>query len=255
MNSRQERERDFHNKSFSELTRKDNTEKYYAVARDSRKFYQDFLKKNCENKKILEYGCGPGGYSFALAKCNTEVYGIDVSDVAIDKARKTAEKENLKMSFQVMDAENLNFADKTFDIICGIGILHHLDLKRAYSEIARTIKDDGCAIFIEPIGHNPIINFYRYITPNIRTEDEHPLLMKDLNMAQTYFKRIDIHFYYLTSLMVVPFRHMKIFNKLLTLFGAIDKVLFTILPFTKRFAWTAVMVLAEPREKALLSKS
>jgi len=51
-----------------------------------------------------------------------------------------------------MNAEELKFADDYFDIVCGGAILHHLDLNKALSEIARVLKPDGKAIFVEPLG-------------------------------------------------------------------------------------------------------
>lgn len=40
--------------------------------------------------------------------------------------------------------------------------------------------------FSEPLGHNPIINWYRNRTPEMRTEDEHPLLIKDIEFAKIF---------------------------------------------------------------------
>ena len=34
-------------------------------------------------------------------------------------------------------------------------------------------------LFFEPLGTNPFINFYRYLTPSSRSKDEHPLLKED----------------------------------------------------------------------------
>jgi hypothetical protein len=48
------------------------------------------------------------------------------------------------------------------------------DLSLACSEIARVLRPGGPAIFVEPLGHNPLINAYRKRTPALRTVDEHP---------------------------------------------------------------------------------
>ncbi len=86
-----------------------------------------------------------------------------------------------------MDAENLKFNDHTFDLVYGSGILHHLSIEKAIVEIKRVLKKDGRAIFYEPLGHNIFINIFRLLTPSLRSEDEHPLLIKDLELIKRTF--------------------------------------------------------------------
>jgi ubiquinone/menaquinone biosynthesis C-methylase UbiE len=75
--------------------------------------------------------------------------------------------------FDVMNAEELEFEDAAFDVIFGSGIIHHLDVPRAYSELARVLAPGGSAVFVEPLGHNPLIRVFRNRTPELRTPDEH----------------------------------------------------------------------------------
>ena len=90
------------------------------------------------------------------------VVGIDISDVAIEKARGASRAAGIENAeYRRMNAEFLEFDDNSFDLICGTAILHHLDLTRAYSELARVLKPGGLAVFMEPLGHNPLINVYR----------------------------------------------------------------------------------------------
>jgi len=130
MQKRKQRERAFHNKSFAEGTRV-KTHKYYLVSKQDTEFYDNFLKTNAEGKSVLEYGCGTGSLiNLLLGARAQKTTGIDISEVAIGQAKQKYEKEVAtgKVSFQVMDAEALEFADSTFDLICGKSILHHLDL-------------------------------------------------------------------------------------------------------------------------------
>jgi SAM-dependent methyltransferase len=145
-----------------------------------------------------------------------------------------------------MDAENTDFADQSFDLVCGTGILHHLDLEKAYSELARILKPGGRAIFLEPLGHNPLINLYRKLTPSLRSQDEHPLKIKDLRFARQFFNRIRIKYFHLLILMAVPFRSTTIFEFLINILGAIDGIIFTLAPLLRRYAWTAVMEFYDP---------
>ena len=146
-----------------------------------------------------------------------------------------------------MNAEDLKFDDDYFDIVCGGAILHHLDLNKALSEITRVLKPDGKAIFVEPLGHNPLINLYRRFTPSLRTKDEHPLLMRDLKLMRDYFHQVDVRYFHLLSLLAVPFHKLSTFHSLLKITETIDKVVLQI-PFLKRQAWQAVIMLYKPRK-------
>src|SRR5438270_352918 len=83
---------------------------------------------------------------------------IAMAPVAMEIARQQAEREGLAIDFAVMDAEHTTFPDASFDLIVGSGILHHLDLDRTYTEIARLLAPGGRAVFVEPLGHNALIN-------------------------------------------------------------------------------------------------
>lgn len=231
---RLQKERNFHNEAFSSGTRK-VAKKYYKSAERSKAYYRSLLMKNIRGKKVLEYGCGPGSAAFELAKAGADVTGIDISDVAIQQSKERAKREGLNINFQVMDAENLDFKDATFDLICGSGILHHLELEKAYREIRRTLKSSGRAVFFEPLGHNPVINLYRKLTPKMRTEDEHPLLMSDLERAENYFQEINLSFFNLTS---IASTFIPVINSYLSRF---DDYLFEVFPKLKKYAWIVVI--------------
>jgi ubiquinone/menaquinone biosynthesis C-methylase UbiE len=246
METRKLKEKEFHNVAFRDLTR-EKVDKYYSIWGRTIEFYQDRLAARCKGKKVLEYGCGTGSQSFFLAQMGAEVTGIDISDIAIQKAREEARAKGLvDITYEVMDAESLTFQDHSFDIVCGSGILHHLNLTRAFSEIARTLLPQGEGIFIEPLGHNPLINLYRRLTPGMRTKDEHPLLVSDLELAQQYFSSIDIHYFNLTTLMAVPLRGLPIFNRLLQGLQTFDDRIFRSVPLARRFAWIAAVTLQKP---------
>ncbi len=240
-----QREKQFHNKIFSKNTRS-KTNKYYTITNCSKKFYIDSINKYSQASRALEYGCGPGSSAFILGQNASSVTGIDISDHAIDLAKEVVQKDNVNVSFQVMNAENLLFSDNSFELVCGSGIIHHLDLQKALSELARVLTPNGKAFFLEPLGHNPLINFYRNRTPSLRTVDEHPLLLSDLEYFQKHFQTVQLTFFHFTSLTLVPFRNTSYFSKLLNLFDRLDAFLFTTFPFLQKYAWTVVLTLHNP---------
>ena len=143
--------------------------------------------------------------------------------------------------FTVMNAENLQFSENSFDLVYGTGILHHLDLDRAYSELSRIMRSGGHAVFFEPLGHNPLLNAFRKSTPHLRTADEHPFLVSDFVKARQYFSEVHVEYYGLTTLCAIPFRKLSVGPAIMKICETMDKVL-NVIPFVGRYAWHAVLV-------------
>ena len=95
---------------------------------------------------VLEIGCGLGTDGAQFAKAGARYTGVDLTEAAIDLARRRFEISGLPGAFQVADAENLDFADASFDRVYSHGVLHHTpDTARAISEIHRVLKPGGQA--------------------------------------------------------------------------------------------------------------
>jgi len=247
--SRYQREMDFHDKTFSEDSRKSAAKFYSITHQTSKAFYRDYLAGHCVGKRVLEYGCGPDSHALFIASKDGAVTGIDLSPVAISKNRDALKERSLSQaSFSVMNAELLAFSDNSFDLICGNGILHHLELDRCFAELSRTLRPEGTAVFLEPLGHNPLINLYRRLTPGMRSVDEHPLLSADFIKASDYFGCVDISYFHLTSLLAVLFSGFSWFPRIVRQLNSLDQALFRRLPWVRKHAWAVAMVLSEPKK-------
>src|SRR2546428_8927343 len=97
--------------------------------------------------RVLEIGCGLGNDGVRFAKAGADYTGVDLTDAAIELARKRFELSGLRGELRVSDAENLDFADESFDLVYSHGVLHHTpDTARAVREIHRVLVPGGCAI-------------------------------------------------------------------------------------------------------------
>ena len=231
------REKDFHNKLHSSgKGRSEN--KYYKALYN---LYNDFLirlENKTPNKNVLDFGCGVGVYTEKILDFNPlKITGIDISEKAIEVAKS---KNKDKINYVVENCENTKFNSNSFDIVYGVGILHHLTLNKAVKEIERLLKLNGSMIFIEPMGTNPIINLYRKFTPNSRSEDEHPLTFDDLKYFKSLFKEVTINYYGFFTLLFLPFYKSPERSIIFSFISKIDKVLFKI-PFFKFLAWSILI--------------
>ena len=231
------REKEFHNKLHSSgMPRLQN--KYYKALYNLYEDFLIFLKNNSQDKNILDFGCGNGVYSEKVINFNpSKLTAIDISEEAIEAAKI---KGNNKIDFKVENCENTKFSSDSFDIIYGVGILHHLNLDRSIKEIERLVKRDGNIIFIEPLGTNPIINLYRKFTPNARSEDEHPFTFDDIKQLRKLFNKVKIQYYGFFTLLFLPFYKSPKESKIFSILSRLDKILFTI-PFLKFLAWSVLI--------------
>lgn len=234
--ARLERERDYHNQRFAHETREAQG-KYYASVKDGAERFDKALARLARSADILEYGCGGDPRLFSVATISRSATGIDISDTAVALATERADRIGLENTrFAAMNAEQMSFPDNSFDLVFGRGIIHHLDIDQCFAEIARVLRPGGTALFWEPLGHNPLLNGYRRITPGVRTPDEHPLLRADFDTARRHFEDVSLAFFGLTSVLSVPFRDTRVGDAILSLTSFVDRGIFRI-PGVKWQAW------------------
>lgn len=118
------------------------------------------LSKN-KSKRFLDIGAGVGVTAIECAKKSLFSYGVDISPVAIQKAKILAgqqlSKEQRKfVNFQVASAEKLPFQSNYFDKICSIAVLEYVkNDQKAIDEIQRVVKPGG-RIFILVSNKKPL---------------------------------------------------------------------------------------------------
>ncbi len=242
------RERQFHDERFGghDVARR-RADKFYALMQRPRRMLENVALASAGRAPLLDYGCSTGESAAFWARHGIDTTGIDLSPEAIRIARERVKCEGLDANLLVMNAEELAFREGTFGVVVGTGILHHLDVRDAFREIARVLRSDGTAVFIEPLGRNPLINLYRALTPSMRSADEHPLGADDLRIATEYFGAVRCSFHNLTTLCTVPLRTTPVFASLYNSLRHVDEGLFRFLPFTRDFAWMVMLQLSQPR--------
>jgi SAM-dependent methyltransferase len=108
------------------------------------------------DESVLDAGCGDGGVARLLRERAREVTAIDVEP-------STAWRDEPGLTFRVADAENLPFADASFDVVHSKDSLHHMDApERAIAEYRRVLRPAGTALIVEANRYNPA--FYPHMT-------------------------------------------------------------------------------------------
>ena len=238
----------FHNNRYKDDDPRKKLDKFYSIFFLITNEIKKIIKKlDSTEKKILEYGCGISEYIYFFNTLKSKIYGIDISENAINKLHRKIQfsKTNKKLNFSIQDCEYTSFNNSYFDIIFGNGIIHHLDLEKSTKELNRILKVDGVCIFAEPLGTNMLLNLYRFLTPKLRSPDEHPLIFNDFKTFSKYFNNVEIKYYFFFSLLAFPFRKFKFFVPLVNIFHKLDILLFDNKLFRGVF-WYSLIILKEP---------
>jgi ubiquinone/menaquinone biosynthesis C-methylase UbiE len=127
---------------------------------------------------MLEVGCGAGIDLVRFARAGAIVTGIDLSNTAIDLARKNVEQNGLKADLQVMNGESMEFPDNSFDVVYAHGVLQYTaDTDKMISDIHRVLKPGGEAI-VMVYNRNSWLNAMRRVTKVPLEHEDAPVLKK-----------------------------------------------------------------------------
>ena len=211
--------------------------------------YMETVLKSAENSDVLEYWCGDPENHESFVPCARNYVGTDISEVAISRLSASNSFANAK--HLTMDAHAITFADDSFDLVFGSGIIHHLDTELFTKEICRGLRPGGRSIFWEPLGANPLINLYRSLTPNARTPDEHPLMPRDFHIMRNYFSNIEIKYYGLFTIACIPLQKVSAAKKIFSVAKKLDHF-FLSLPGMRWLAWYVLVICSEPKKHAVL---
>lgn len=158
-------------------------------------------------KSVLELGCGPGTWVPYLPGVESYL-GLDWNERHIEVARNRFATENIQ--FASADISALRHSGQKYDVVLGIGILHHLDdanARAALRKSAGALTREGIYVGLEPVYHrrqNPVAKLLNMLDSgrNIRREDQYRLLFdSDFGELET---RVE------TKIMRVPYSHCLI---------------------------------------------
>lgn len=114
-----------------------------------------------EEMKILDIGTGPGFFPMILSEAGYTVAAVDYTEEMLEKAKENLGKYTKygleRVTLQRMDAQNLEFADETFDVVISRNLTWNLEKpEQAYQEWMRVLKPGGVLLNFDA-------NWYGYL--------------------------------------------------------------------------------------------
>jgi len=109
--------------------------------------YETISRQSWAGRRVLEVGCGQGPLSNHLPSLGATMVGIDMSDASLRRAAEgRRELGHDTLDLMQADAEQLPFADASFDAVVSFGVLHHTpDTDGSIQEVRRVLKPGGTA--------------------------------------------------------------------------------------------------------------
>lgn len=207
---RQRRDADYYDALWSRVRR----EQDLLVPPDEECLAQDLgrllrctweMAGDLRDKRVLELGCGSGDYTVMLARRGARVWASDISGEALETTRLRARVNGVENRIRLVlaNADALPFLDGHFDLVFGFGVLHHIDIATTAPEVRRVLRAGGCALFREPLGENPLLEWARAHVPyrhKNRSPNESPLRYRDMLTIGRHFARTDAREMYLLSM-------------------------------------------------------
>jgi ubiquinone/menaquinone biosynthesis C-methylase UbiE len=95
-------------------------------------------------QKVLDIAAGNGNFTLAAARRWCDVTSTDYVESLLQRGRKRAEANGLPVTFQKADAEDLPFADESFDAVAStFGGMFSPDQSRTANEMLRVCRSGG----------------------------------------------------------------------------------------------------------------
>ena len=97
-------------------------------------------------QRILDLGTGTGVLARAFASNGASVVGIDIADNQIAQARRLAEEQGLAATFSVCAAEDIDFANGSFDVVCAAQAFLYFDVDVVIPKILAALTESGSLV-------------------------------------------------------------------------------------------------------------
>jgi SAM-dependent methyltransferase len=236
----------------------DRTMARYRNPRTQRIFpfeYTHSLFRECGGQRVCDFGCGQGPSTTFAAARGARVFGFDISHGSLRYARDLAQVNGVgeRVWFAQMDATRVAFADGAFDVVLCDGIFHHVDVAAALAEAKRILRPGGLLLINEPAAPSALVRRLRGLVP-LRppgTADESPLTMVQIEAIAAQLPGAEVAYFRifgrierlwpaaLTRLLRTA--HLPLDSLVNSLAYHLDRVLMTVLPFTRRLASMVVI--------------
>jgi 2-polyprenyl-3-methyl-5-hydroxy-6-metoxy-1,4-benzoquinol methylase len=142
-------------------------------------------------KRLLDVGAGLGESSVYFALKGAKVTATDLSPQMVQTAVGLGQHHGVEIEGIVTAGETLDVPAGSYDLVYIANTIHHVTNKGTlFEQVRRALKPGGRFFSWDPLAYNPVIEAYRRMATQVRTEDESPLTFADVKLAGQYFQNV-----------------------------------------------------------------
>ncbi len=123
------------------------TSEEYVKYRDiyPKEFYRKISDRGLcvKGQKVLDLGTGTGVLPRNMYRYGADWTGTDISPEQIEQARRLSEDAGMKIDYQVISTEEIDFPKESFDVITACQCFWYFDHERVIPKLADILKRDG----------------------------------------------------------------------------------------------------------------
>ena len=157
--------------------------------------FEEYLRQG--PLRILDVGCSTGACGQAVFDTARDDYtGIDITDRYVDYASRTYPSGR----YLAMDARQLTFEPRSFDVVSFIGVLHHMDDEtagRSLAEARRVLAGNGTLLIAEPVFTPNDLRSNVFLSLDrgrfIRETAQYEALLADFRIERQRYFRFSFH--------------------------------------------------------------
>ena len=128
------------------------TSKEYARYRDiyPEEFYQKIAGRGLciDGQRVLDLGTGSGVLPRNMYRYGASWTGTDISPEQIEQAKILADGADMKIDFQAVSTEQLDFPDESFDVITACQCFWYFDHEKVMPKLAELLKPNGKLVIL-----------------------------------------------------------------------------------------------------------
>ncbi|HMK54069.1 MAG TPA: methyltransferase domain-containing protein [Methanobacteriaceae archaeon] len=139
------------------------------LGKNIRHYILENLEQESNLGRSVEFGCGTGYFTKALAEKSETLIATDISNEMLEIAENNLDKIK-NTEFKCLDCQSSSFGENTFDtVFIGLVLLFTDDAQKVLEESKRILKPEGSLLLAEPdisylSGYGKLKFFYRTIT-------------------------------------------------------------------------------------------